>query len=76
LKKAKLLFLNYPNNPTGAVANEAFFEEAAECASAHDLHVIHDFAYGSFHYEQKPVSLLKAPLGKNVGGELYSLSKT
>ncbi|MER3124018.1 pyridoxal phosphate-dependent aminotransferase [Bacillus pumilus] len=76
LKKAKVLFLNYPNNPTGAVANEAFFEEASEFASAHDLHVIHDFAYGSFHYEQKPVSFLKAPLGKNVGVELYSLSKT
>lgn len=76
LKKAKVLFLNYPNNPTGAVANEAFFEEAAAFASTHGLHVIHDFAYGSFHYEQKPVSFLKAPLGKNVGVELYSLSKT
>ncbi|MFP3393718.1 aminotransferase class I/II-fold pyridoxal phosphate-dependent enzyme, partial [Brevibacillus sp. SIMBA_076] len=46
LKKAKVLFLNYPNNPTGAVANDAFFKEAAAFAAAHGLHVIHDFAYG------------------------------
>ncbi|MCY7669629.1 aminotransferase class I/II-fold pyridoxal phosphate-dependent enzyme, partial [Bacillus safensis] len=49
---------------------------AADFASAHGLHVIHDFAYGSFHYKQKPVSFLNAPLGKSVGVELYSLSKT
>ncbi|MDM5299805.1 aminotransferase class I/II-fold pyridoxal phosphate-dependent enzyme [Bacillus pumilus] len=76
LNKAKVLFLNYPNNPTGAVANDAFFEEAAAFAAAHELHVIHDFAYGSFHYGQKPVSFMNAPLGKSVGVELYSLSKT
>ncbi|MFS0654016.1 aminotransferase class I/II-fold pyridoxal phosphate-dependent enzyme [Bacillus sp. 179-C3.3 HS] len=76
LKKAKVLFLNYPNNPTGAVANDAFFEETATFAAAHGLHVIHDFAYGSFHYGQKPVSFMNASLGKTVGVELYSLSKT
>ena len=68
--------MNYPNNPTGAVANEAFFEEAAAFAAAHELYVIHDFAYGSFHYEQTPVSFMNTPLGKSVGVELYSLSKT
>ncbi|MDI6559206.1 aminotransferase class I/II-fold pyridoxal phosphate-dependent enzyme [Bacillus altitudinis] len=76
VKKAKVLFLNYPNNPTGAVANEAFFEEVAAFAAAHELYVIHDFAYGSFHYEQTPVSFMNTPLGKSVGVELYSLSKT
>ncbi|MGG3623562.1 aminotransferase class I/II-fold pyridoxal phosphate-dependent enzyme [Bacillus gobiensis] len=76
LQKAKVLFLNYPNNPTGAVANKVFFEEAASFAHRHGIHVIHDFAYGSFHHGQKPVSFLHAPLGKKVGIELYSLSKT
>ncbi|QVL39317.1 pyridoxal phosphate-dependent aminotransferase [Bacillus velezensis] len=76
LKKAKLMFLNYPNNPTGATADQAFYEKAAAFAKKHDIHLIHDFAYGAFEFDQNPASFLQAKEAKTVGAELYSFSKT
>ncbi|MFD2728862.1 pyridoxal phosphate-dependent aminotransferase [Enterococcus camelliae] len=76
-KAAKLLYLNYPNNPTGAQATKAFFEDTVRFAKANDLWVVHDFAYGALGNGQKaPVSFLQAEGAKDVGVELYTLSKT
>ncbi|PLS16828.1 LL-diaminopimelate aminotransferase [Bacillus sp. M6-12] len=77
LNRAKLLFLNYPNNPTGAIANEQFFQQTVELAEKHDLCVVHDFAYGSIGFDgNKPISFLETPGAKDVGIEIYTLSKT
>lgn len=77
LKAAKLMFLNYPNNPTGAVANSAFFKETVELASDQDICVVHDFAYGAIGFDgKKPLSFLQTPGAKDVGIEIYTLSKT
>ncbi|MFC7322097.1 pyridoxal phosphate-dependent aminotransferase [Halobacillus campisalis] len=77
LAKAKLLFLNYPNNPTGAVANPEFFEETIQLANQNDFCVVHDFAYGAIGFDgQKPLSFLQMPGAKDVGVEIYTMSKT
>lgn len=77
LDKAKLMFLNYPNNPTGAVATAEFFEETVNLADKHDICVVHDFAYGAIGFEGKrPISFLQTPGSKEVGIEIYTLSKT
>ncbi|WP_087972687.1 LL-diaminopimelate aminotransferase [Oceanobacillus rekensis] len=77
LKKAKLLYLNYPNNPTGAVATKEFFEEVVQFAENHELIVIHDAAYASLVFDsEKPLSFLSIPGAKEVGIELHSLSKS
>lgn len=74
---AKLLFLNYPNNPTGATATVDFFAQAASHARAHDCYVIHDFAYGGIGYDGvKPPSFLQVSGAKEIGIEIYTLSKT
>ncbi|MBK3495470.1 pyridoxal phosphate-dependent aminotransferase [Viridibacillus sp. YIM B01967] len=75
--RAKLIYLNYPNNPTGAVADLSFFDETVQFAKDHDIAVLHDFAYGAIGFEgDKPVSFLQAEGAKDVGVELYTLSKT
>ncbi|UJL45199.1 LL-diaminopimelate aminotransferase [Virgibacillus sp. NKC19-16] len=76
LKKAKLLYLNYPNNPTGAVTTKAFFEEVVQFAKRHKLIVIHDAAYAALVFDEKPLSFLSIPGAKEVGIELHSLSKS
>lgn len=77
LKKAKLLYLNYPNNPTGAVANRDFFEEIVHFAKKHELIVVHDAAYAALVFDdEKPLSFLAVPGAKEVGIELHSLSKS
>lgn len=77
LKSAKLMFLNYPNNPTGAVANAAFFNETVALANEHDICVVHDFAYGAIGFDgKKPLSFLQTRGAKDVGIEIYTLSKT
>ncbi|MWC28524.1 pyridoxal phosphate-dependent aminotransferase [Paenibacillus sp. MMS18-CY102] len=74
---AKLMFINYPNNPTGAVANLPFYEETVAFARKHDIVVASDFAYGAIGFdEQRPVSFLQTPGAKEVGIEFYTLSKT
>lgn len=77
LEKAKLMFLNYPNNPTGATATKGFFEETVMVASENDICVVHDFAYGAIGFDgQKPLSFLQIEGAKEVGIEIYTLSKT
>lgn len=76
-KKAKLIFLNYPNNPTGAVATREFFEEVVEFAHKYDLLVCHDFAYSELAYDgYRAPSILEIDGAKDVCLEFHSLSKT
>jgi LL-diaminopimelate aminotransferase len=75
--KAKLIWLNYPNNPTGAVAELPFFEEAVRFARANDLLLAHDDAYSEITYDGFVApSLLQAEGAMQVGIEFHSLSKT
>ena len=76
LAKAKVIVLNYPNNPTGASATSEFFSEVVEFAKKHKLVVIHDAAYAALVYEGKPLSFLSVPGAKEVGVELHSASKS
>jgi len=77
LRKARLLWLNYPNNPTAAVATYTFFEQAVEFARQHNLIIAHDMAYAEVYFdEQRPLSILQVPGAKEVAVELHSLSKT
>lgn len=76
-KRAKLMYLNYPNNPTGATATLEFFNKTVQFAKEHDITVVHDFAYGALGFDgEKPVSFLQAEGAKEVGVEFYTLSKT
>lgn len=74
--RAKLLFLNYPNNPTAAVADLAFFEQAVAFARKHDLLIAHDMAYADIYFETPPPSILQIPGAADVCIEFHSLSKT
>jgi len=77
LVKAKLMWLNYPNNPTGATTNLDFFEKAIDFAKAHNLAICHDAPYTEVYFDdQKPPSLLEVPGAKEVAIEFHSLSKT
>jgi LL-diaminopimelate aminotransferase len=76
-KKAKLFFINYPNNPTGAVATKEFFSDVVAFAKDHDIIVCHDCAYSEVSYDgYKAPSFLEVDGGMDVGIELHSLSKT
>ena len=76
LSKARLMFLNYPNNPTGAVVPEGFFERVVELASKHQFLVVHDNAYSETTYDGYVApSFLATPGAKDVGVEVFSLSK-
>jgi len=76
-ERAKLMFLNYPNNPTSAVASRAFYEETVRFAQRNGIVVASDFAYGAIGFDgRRPVSFLEAPGAKEVGVEFYTLSKT
>lgn len=76
-RRARLMFLNYPNMPTGAVATQSFFEQVVEFARAHDLLVCQDAAYQETYYDDQPtVSLLQVSGAKEVAIEVHSLSKT
>jgi aminotransferase len=76
-EEAKLMYLNYPNNPTGAVADRSFFEKTVELAKKYDMTIMHDFAYGAIGFDgKKPVSFLEVDGAKDVGVEMYTLSKT
>ncbi|MBN2233181.1 MAG: LL-diaminopimelate aminotransferase [Deltaproteobacteria bacterium] len=77
LDRAAMMFLNYPNNPTGAVADEAFFVRAIAVARRHNIIVCHDAAYSELAYDgYRPLSFLQVPGAREVGIELHSLSKT
>jgi LL-diaminopimelate aminotransferase len=76
LRRANLLFLDYPNNPTGAVVRPGFFERAVELARANDLVVVHDNAYSELCFDgYRAPSFLETPGAKDVGIEIFSLSK-
>lgn len=75
--EAKLMFLNYPNNPTGAIATKAFFSETVAFAKQSDILVVHDFAYGAFGFDDVvPPSFLQSEGAKDIGVEIYTMSKT
>jgi LL-diaminopimelate aminotransferase len=76
LSKAKVLVINYPNNPTGASATPAFFAKVVDFAKCNNIVVIHDAAYAALVFEGKPLSFLATPGAKDVGIELHSTSKT
>jgi len=76
-QRSKMLWLNYPNNPTGAVAGLDFFAEAVAFAKRYDIAVCHDGPYSEVAFDgYRPVSFLEAPGARDVGIEFHSLSKT
>ncbi len=75
LRHTKLLYLNYPNNPTGAAATREFFERVVRFAEEHNIIVVHDAAYAALNFEGRPMSFLSIPGAKDVGIEIHSLSK-
>jgi LL-diaminopimelate aminotransferase len=76
LDAARLLFINYPNNPTGAVVPEDLFERVVELATRHEILVVHDNAYSEITYDGYVApSFLATPGAKEVGVEVFSLSK-
>lgn len=75
LQKSKLMFLNYPNNPTGAGANAKFFNKVVKFAQKNDIVIAHDFAYADISFKQKAPSFLQAKDAKKVGIEIYTMSK-
>jgi LL-diaminopimelate aminotransferase len=77
LTKAKLMYLNYPNNPTAAVADHSFFEQAVKLAQKNQLVLCHDAAYTEIFFDEyKPLSIMEIPGAKDVAIEFHSLSKT
>jgi LL-diaminopimelate aminotransferase len=75
--KAKIMWLNYPNNPTGAIAGLDFFEKAVHFAQQHDLAICHDAPYTEIAFDgYKPPSFMQTPGAKKTGVEFHSLSKT
>jgi len=77
LRKARIIFLNYPNNPTAAVASRGFFDKVVRFAMENRLIVCHDAAYTEIFYDgEKPMSFLEADGAREVGIEFHSLSKT
>jgi LL-diaminopimelate aminotransferase len=76
LARARLLFVNYPNNPTGAVVQDGFFERVVELAREHEILVVHDNAYSETTYDGYVApSFLATPGAREVGVEVFSLSK-
>jgi LL-diaminopimelate aminotransferase len=76
LRRARLLFLNYPNNPTGAVVPDGLFERAVDLAREHEILVVHDNAYSETTFDgYEAPSFLATPGAKEVGVEVFSLSK-
>jgi LL-diaminopimelate aminotransferase len=76
LRRARLMFINYPNNPTGAVVPHGLFERVIELAAANEILVVHDNAYSETTYDGYVApSFLQTPGAKDVGVEVFSLSK-
>jgi LL-diaminopimelate aminotransferase len=74
--RARLMFLNYPNNPTGGTADLAFFEQTVELARARNFVIAQDAAYNEMYYQQPAPSILQVPGARDVAIEFHSLSKT
>ena len=75
-RRAKVLVINYPNNPTGAAATPEFFAKAVAFCRENNVLLIHDAAYASLVFDNKPISVLAVPGAKKVAIELHSLSKS
>lgn len=76
-RRATLMFINYPNNPTGATADRAFYDQVLDFAREFDLIVCHDAAYTEMSFDgYRPMSFLEVPGAKDVSIEFHSLSKT
>jgi LL-diaminopimelate aminotransferase len=73
---SRLMFLNYPNNPTGGTADLAFFEKAVALARTHNFVVAQDAAYNEIYFEHPAPSILQVPGAKEIAIEFHSLSKT
>lgn len=77
LKRAKMMFLNYPNNPTSQTASVEFFRKAIEIAERYNIIICHDNAYSELYFDGKrPISFLEVEGAMDVGVEFHSLSKT
>ena len=77
VEKAKLMFINYPNNPTAAVAERPFFEEVVEFATKYEIIICHDAAYSEIAFDgYRPMSLMEVDDARDVAIEFHSLSKT
>ncbi len=74
--RARLMFLNYPNNPTGGTADLAFFERVVNLAKTHNLVIAQDAAYNEMYFDRPAPSILQIPGAKDVAIEFHSLSKT
>jgi LL-diaminopimelate aminotransferase len=75
-RRTKLMFLNYPNNPTGALVPEGFFERVVDFARSYEILVVHDNSYSEIAFDgYRPQSFLATPGAKDVGIEVFSLSK-
>ncbi|NER82016.1 MAG: aspartate aminotransferase [Leptolyngbya sp. SIO1D8] len=76
-ERAKILFFNYPNNPTAATAPREFFEEIVAFARRHEIMLVHDLCYAELAFDNyQPTSLLEIPGAKEIGVEFHTLSKT
>jgi len=76
-QKAKVLWINYPNNPTGAIATDDFFQKAVDFSKQYDVPILHDAPYTEVAYDGfRPSSFLETPGAKDVGIEFHSLSKS
>lgn len=77
LKKARLMFINYPNNPTSACAGRDFFKQVVAFASRHNILVAHDAAYSEMYFDNEaPPSFLEVEGAREIGIEFHSVSKT
>ncbi|MBW2622347.1 MAG: LL-diaminopimelate aminotransferase [Deltaproteobacteria bacterium] len=74
--RAKLFYVNYPNNPTGAAPTEEFFDALIEFADRHNILIVQDAAYATLVYDREPLSILSRPGGKDTSIELHSMSKS
>ncbi len=75
-ERTKLMFINYPNNPTTAVAGKDFFKEVVRFADKYGIVVCHDAAYSEIYFDEAPISFLEIDGAKDIGIEFHSLSKT
>ena len=75
-ERAKMIYVNYPNNPTGAAPTAEFFDELIAFANKHDILIVQDAAYATLVYGQERISIFNRPGGKEVAVELHSMSKS
>jgi LL-diaminopimelate aminotransferase len=75
-KRAKILYINYPNNPTGAVATQEFYRKCVDFAKKYGTLVVSDEAYAELYYEEPPRSFLETPGAMEVGVAVHSMTKT